>query len=309
VAGEAVEFSATQRDASDGAPGATVTFPYDRMTVERFREAFPRARWRDDLRAWFVPGTRAERRLTAWRGREWSGVLAYADQRGRDAFTFEPITSPYLEVTDDFLIRTPYSRTVIAELREVPWARWDPALKAWRVPFRSFEELNRRWPAIEAAARMAEPEERRKREESRRASPEQADRRAEAAERRRNRYPVPEDAPPPLDRVLMTHAGCVVFKEVDGELVEPIIAARFYPGVTAGPAALIWAAWRRPSHAELVQAWPARTPPGPAELARGWWQPTIEVLREERRRTASLERARETRRATRGEPPSSEQNS
>ncbi len=95
---EAVEFSATQRDAGDGAPGATAAFPYDRMTVERIREAFPRARWRDDLGAWFVPGTRAERRLNAWMGREWPGVLAHADQRGRDAFAFEPIASPYLVV-------------------------------------------------------------------------------------------------------------------------------------------------------------------------------------------------------------------
>jgi hypothetical protein len=267
------------------------------MTVERFREAFPRARWRDDLGAWFVPGTRAEQRLTRWMNRQWSGVLAYADERGRDAFAFEPIASPYLEVADGFVVRTPYSRTVIAELREVPWARWDPSLKAWRVPFRSFEELRRRWPAIEGAARSAEPEERRKREENRKASPEHGDRRAEAAERRRQRYPVPEDAPPPLDRVLMTHAGPVLFEAITGELVEPLIAARFYPGVAAGRASLIWAACRRPSHAELVAAWPARTPPGPSDLARGWWQPTIEVLREERRRAASLERARATRRS------------
>ena len=95
----------------------------------------------------------------------------------------------------------------------------------------------------------------------------------------------------------MTHAGPVVFETVTGELVEPMIAARFYPGVAPGPAALIWAGWRKPSHAELVQAWPARTAPSPAELARGWWQPTIEVLREERRRAASLERARAMRRA------------
>ncbi len=294
---EALEFSVAQQGAGDGVPGATAAFPYDRMTVERFREAFPQARWRDDLSAWFVPGTRAERRLTAWMGREWSGVLAYADQRGRDAFAFEPITSPYLEIADGFVVRTPYSRTVIAELRAVPWARWDPASKAWRVPFRSFEELRRRWLAIEGAARLAEPGERRKREESRRASPEHADRRAEAAERRRRRYPVPEDALPPLDRVLMTHAGCVVFEAVTGELAEPMIAARFYPGVAAGSAALIWATWRRPSHAEMVQAWPARTPPGPSDLARGWWQPTIEVLREERRRAASVERGRTTRRS------------
>jgi hypothetical protein len=295
VADERVEFSVLQRDAADGPPGATAAFPYDRATVERFREAFPRARWREELGAWFVPGTRAERRLTAWSGREWSGVLAYADQRGRDAFTFEPITSPYLEVGDDFVIRTPYSRTVITELREVPWARWDPALKSWRVPFRSHEELRRRFPAIESAARLAEPDERRKRKQSREASPEDENRRSLAAELRRKRYPVPEDALPPLDRVLMTHVGCVTFTTITGELVEPMTADRFYPDVIAGPADLIWAAWRRPGHAELVQAWPARTPPNSSELARGWWQPTIEELRPERRKAASLERARVTR--------------
>ena len=292
-----VEFSATQQEAGDGAPGATAAFPFDRMTTQRFREAFPRARWRDDLGAWFVPGTTAERRLRAWSGREWPGVLSHADQRGRDAFTFEPITSPYLEAVDDLVLRTPYSRAVIAELQAVPWARWDPAAKAWRVPFRSVEDLRRRWPAIEAAARQAEPEERRRREERRKASPGHEDRRAEAAERRRQRYPVPEDALPPLDRAVMTHAGPAVFELVTGELVEPATAARFYPGVIAGAAALIWAAWRKPGHAELVGAWPARTPPAPAELARGWWRPTIEVLREERRKAASMERAQATRRA------------
>jgi hypothetical protein len=297
VTGETVQFSATQQEAGDGAPGATAAFPYDRMTLERFRAAFPRARWRDDLGAWFVPGTTAERRLKAWSGREWTGVLAHADDRGRDAYAFEPVTSPYLEVADDLAVRTPYSRAVVSELRAVPWARWDPTTKAWRVPFRSFEELRRRWPAIEEAARQAEPEERRKREASRRASPEHADRLAEAAERRRNRYPVPEDALPPLERVLQSHVGCAVFEAVTGEVVEPSVAARFYPGVVAGTGTLVWAAQRRPTHDELVRAWPAREEAGPNEIARGWWQPTIEVLREERRRAASLERARATRRS------------
>jgi hypothetical protein len=294
VTGETVLFSAAQRESDDGAPGATAAFPYDRMTVERFRAAFPRARWREDLGAWFVPGTTAEQRLRAWSGREWTGVLAHADERGRDAYAFEPVTSPYLEVADDLAVRTPYSRAVVAELRAAPWARWDPATKSWRVPFRSFEELRRRWPAIEEAARQAEPEERRKREARRRASPEHV---AEAAERRRNRYPVPEDALPPLGRVLQTHAGCLVFEAVTGEVVEPSVAARFYPGFKAGAATLIWAARRRPTHDELVQAWPAREAVGPAEIARGWWLPTIEVLREERRRAASLERAQATRRS------------
>ena len=293
-------FSAAQQEPGDGMPGATAAFPYDRLTVERFRSAFPRARWRDDLQAWFVPGTKAEQRLNRWLGRELPSVLAYADQRGRDAFAFEPITSRYLEAADDLLVRTPYSQAAIDELRAVSWARWDPALKAWRVPFRSLEELRRSWPAIEEAARRAEPEERQKRREARRASPAHPGAAAEASERRRHRYPVPEDALPPLDRVLMTHAGPVVFEAVTGELADAATAARFYPGVTAGGDALIWADWRRPTHAELVQSWPARVPPGSAEQARGWWQPTIEVLREERRRAASLERARATRQAGKG---------
>jgi hypothetical protein len=37
VTDDTVEFSATQQDAGDGAPGATAAFPYDRMTVECFR--------------------------------------------------------------------------------------------------------------------------------------------------------------------------------------------------------------------------------------------------------------------------------
>jgi hypothetical protein len=291
------QFSATQREAGDGVTGATAAFPYDRMTVERFRAAFPRARWRDDLGAWFVPGVTAERRLNAWSSREWSGVLAYADERGRDAFAFEPITSPYLDAADDLVVRTPYSRAVVAELQQVPWARWDPASKAWRVPFRSFEELRRRWQGIEDAARRAEPEARRERERSRRASPEHGERLAEAAERRRNRYPVPEDALPPLGFVVMTHAGCAMFEAVTGEVVETSVAARFYPDVSAETGTLIWATRRRPTHDELVRAWPAREEAGPAEIARGWWQPTIEVLREERRRAASLERAQATRRS------------
>ncbi|WP_458438964.1 hypothetical protein [Methylorubrum extorquens] len=303
MAGETMQFSATQRADSDGAPGATAAFPYDRMTVERFRAAFPRARWRDDLGVWFVPGATAERRLNAWSSREWSGVLTYADERGRDAFAFDPFESTYLEVADDLVVRTPYSRAVIAELRMVPWARWDPAAKAWRVPFRSFEELRRRWPAIEDSARLAEPEERRKREASRRNSPEQADRLAEAAERRRNRYPVPEDALPPLERVLQTHAGCAVFEAITGEVVESTVAARFYPEVVAVTGTLVWATRRSPTHDELVRAWPAREKTGPAETARGWWQPTIAVLREERRRAASIERARATRRSRAACPP------
>ncbi|WP_222846967.1 hypothetical protein, partial [Staphylococcus aureus] len=65
------------------------------------------------------------------------------DSKGRDAFAFDPLSSSYLEVSDDLRVRTPYSKSVLEELRAIPWASWDDELRAWRVPFRSLEELRR----------------------------------------------------------------------------------------------------------------------------------------------------------------------
>jgi hypothetical protein len=296
------EIVAEIRTSDDGRPGAVAAFPYDRSTVERFRQAFPRARWSDDLRAWFVPGKTAERRLARWLGRELSGVLAYADQRGRDAFAFDPIESRYLTLGDDIEVRTPYSRTVRAALREVPWAAWDGDARVWRVPFRSWEELRRRWPAIEAAARRNEPEERKRRRDIERDSPEWATAQQNARERRRRRHPVPVDALPPLECVLMTGSGAIIFIEVTGECVEDEIARRHYPEISTGGGPLVWAIWRRPSHDELVKAWPSRSPPTVQELARGWWTPTLDELRVERRKARSIERAKATRQGSRDGP-------
>jgi hypothetical protein len=291
-------FSIAAQEPTDGKSGATAAFPYDRVTVERFRSAFPGARWRDDLRAWFVPGTTAERRLNRWLGREMSGVLSYADERGRDGFAFQPIESRYLEVADDLRIRTPYSRTVVDELRSVPWAWWDGGLKAWRVPFRSWEELRRRWPTIEAAARRNEPVERQKRQQARKGTSEQQAAVARAAEKRRHRYPVPAEPLPPLERVLMTHQGAVIFVDITGEIVDDVDAKTFYQEISSEEVTLVWATWRKPTHDELVRAWPARWSADVRDRARGWWQPSIEELRVERRKAASSERALETRRAS-----------
>jgi hypothetical protein len=299
---EKPDFHIAAQKLVEGKSGATVAFPYDRLLVERFRTAFPSARWRDDLRAWFVPGTTAELRLDRWLGREMSGVLAYADERGRDAFAFQPIESRYLEVADDLRIRTPYSKTVVTEMRLVPWAWWDGYLKAWRVPFRSWEELRKRWPAIEAAAQRNEPAERQKRQQARKGSSEQQETAARARERRQRRYPVPDETLPPLERVVMTHQGSVIFTNVTGELVEDAIARHYYPDVSAAGVTLVWAAWRKPTHAELVKAWPARGPADAQDLARGWWQPTLAELRVERRNALSAERAQETRRLGKNEP-------
>lgn len=87
---------------------------------------------------------------------------------------------------------------------------------------------------------LAEPEERRKREISGKALPENPNKRAEAAKLRPSRYPEHEEALPPFDRVLMASAGPVVFRAVACEVVEPGIVKRFYTDIPVRTAALVW---------------------------------------------------------------------
>ena len=194
-------------------------------------------------------------------------------------------------------IVTPYSRTIVAALRDVPWARWDPDGKAWRVPYRSLEELRKHWPAIEAAARRNEPAERLRRRQATICGAPDEQLKGRKRERRRHRYPVPSDAVPPIGRVVMTPScGPVIFTEVTGELVENNIRDEHYPAVGQTHEDMIWAEWRKPSLAELVKTWPAKQIPTANAIARGWWQPTLEELRRDRRKARSIERAQETRR-------------
>ncbi|MGR9211136.1 hypothetical protein ACU8KG_08095 [Rhizobium leguminosarum] len=259
----------------DGAkPGADISFPYDRMTVEQFRRRFPRARWSDARQAWFVPGRTASRRIGRWLAEIESEADAHADAKGRDAFAFDPIDSPYLELGKaGFRIRTPYSKTVVDELREVPFSRWDGDLRIWRVPFRSYEELRRRWPEIEAAARRNEPEERRRRAEERKGTEQEMRNKLRSAERKRHRYPLQSNDLPPIGRPVVTAYGIVVFSEISGELVDPGVVADFYPGVTEDH---VWGYWRVPTLEELIRTWPAKMLP---VQNAAWWLPTIEELR------------------------------
>lgn len=74
------------RDDEEG-PGAIVSFPFDAAAVERFRDAFPRARWNDDLAAWRIPGTTAMLRVARWLDRELPSTFTLVDERGRDSFS------------------------------------------------------------------------------------------------------------------------------------------------------------------------------------------------------------------------------
>jgi hypothetical protein len=267
----------------------TVSFAFDRMTVARFRETFPRARWNDTLQAWTVPGATARRRIDRWLASEASRRTPYEEERGRDAYEFEPILSPYLTVYDrGFRIRTPYSKTVVEELRQIPFARWNREEKVWEVPYAAYDELQHRWETIEAAAKRNEPEERRKRAEARKGTEEEAKAKRRSVERRKKRLPVPCDDLPPPDRPLATaRYGIVVFIEVTGELVDAGEVAEQYPHADDGH---VWALWRSPTTDELVHTWPTRAEPGNYERERGWWQPTLEELRDARRKSKRRQR-------------------
>ncbi|MDR6668002.1 hypothetical protein [Rhizobium sp. 1399] len=282
--GEISAISGNANEPDDAKPGANVNFPFDRMTVEQFRRRFPRARWSDIRQAWFIPGRTASRRFGKWLAEREAEIDAHADAKGRDAFDFDPIDSSYLELGKaGFRIKTPYSKTVVETLHEVPFSRWDGDLKIWHVPYRSFEELRQRWPQIEAAARRNEPEERRRRAAERKGSEEQMLSRRRSIERKRRRYPLMSGHLPPIGRVVATSYGLVVFTDITGELVEPQAVAEFYPDVTEDH---VWGLWRTPTLDELVRTWPSKT--ARPEGAQ-WWTPTIDELRPARRAARSKE--------------------
>ena len=267
-------------------PGVLVAMPFDRALLARFKESFPTARWRRKLRRWFVPGTTAEQRADAWIAREISALDAYGDDKGRDAYAFEPLESRYLEAAPEALVvRTPYSRTVVDTLRTIPFAAWAPEIRVWRVPWRSYEALKEVWGAIEEAAAANEPEARRARREAARDP-------AAAAERRRRRHPVPRADPPPLGAAVETaSAGVVVFEALDDAVVEDTAALAHYPAITV-PGPLVWAWWRMPTFVELVETVPAAAADAPG---RGWWPATRAGLEERRRRLRETARAQKTR--------------
>jgi hypothetical protein len=280
----------------DEKPGAYAVFPYDRDLVRRFREAFPRARWRGAGECWFVPGTTAVQRLETWMGQELQALDRHADEKGRDAYAFDPLDSPYLTIAEDLKVRTPYSRTIVEALRSIPWAHWDPEGRIWRVPFRSYEELKARWPDIEEAARRNEPAARQKRREEQRAHVSEETSRLQT-ERRRRRYPVPGDDLPPIGFPVSTERwGVVVFEEIESDPIQDPGMADLYPHVRSDPSRYVWARWRMPALQEVYRTRPSRTDEDPElRSVRGWWWSSREELRERARKLREVDRAQRAR--------------
>ena len=285
---DAAGFAVAPGDAKR--PGALLALPFDREMIARLRETFPRARFRGTDGRWFVPGTTAGTRLERWIDGEYARRDAHADTRGQDAFAFDPIRSRYLEAGDDLVVRTPYSRTVIAALRSLPLARWDPSARAWRLPWRGYEALRAVWPTIEAAAERHET--------GARPVPDAAER-TRRSERRRRRLPVPRDETPPLGQPVATAAfGIVVVEAVDEDaaLAASDVERLGLPSRTAGYA---WAWWQPPTWRDLAGLETADMV-DPGHRARGWWAPTAEDGEQARwdlRRIDQGRRARARRRA------------
>lgn len=275
--------------------GATVDLPHDRMTIERFRQAFPRARWSEHDRAWFVPGRTALTRIGRFLAKLEADENAFADAKGRDAFDFNPIESRYLTVgSTGLLIHTPYSRTLVSMIRDIPGARWDSERRLWTVPYRSYEDLYSSWPSIEAIAAQCEPEARKERQESLRGTVEGEATRARLRERRRKRYPVALSSMPPTDRAVSTHAGVVYFSNLTSERADRRSIEAFYFPPDEGED-YVWCNWRAGTLRELVETWPSRSDPTIGNRQRGWWLPTLDELRIARRDARSREKASQRR--------------
>jgi hypothetical protein len=179
---------------------------------------------------------------------------------------------------------------VVEELRQISFARWNGDIRAWEVPFASYDELQGRWKAIEEAAKRNEPEERSKRAQARRGTEEEAKARRRASERKKRRLPVPSSDLPPTGRPLATLAyGVVVLLDITGELIDSAEIIEHHPDVDEEH---VWATWRPATLEELIHTWPSRTEPHMHERIRGWWQPTLEELRDARRSAKSRERRR-----------------
>ncbi|WP_233284304.1 MULTISPECIES: hypothetical protein [Agrobacterium] len=171
---------------------------------------------------------------------------------------------------------------------QVPFARWNGDYKVWEIPFASYDDLHHRWETVEEAAKRSEPEERRKRAEARRGTEEEARAKRRTTERRKRRLPVSSDDLPPLGRPVATAAyGILFITDVSGEIVDPEQVAEHHPAATEEH---VWAGWRPSILDELVHTWPARSEPGEYERLRGWWNPTLDELREARTSAKSRER-------------------
>jgi len=262
--------------------------PHDRMTVERFREAFPRARWSERRKAWFVPGRTAEKRISRWLAEIEAEAEAFADDKGRDAFAFDPIESRYLKAgTAALLIRTPYpKRSSPKSARSVTPARTlidvcGACLTGHTSISGTDGRLSKASP-LEVSRRQERSDEKRSVELKKTRLPRRGAG-SEAASAIRFppiRYRSCPGNFHPYRRYRLCRSGRGI---ADAETVHA-----FYFPPDAGRD-YVWVAWRTGKLEELVTAWPAPSGSTAEERHRGWYLPTLDELRVARRDARSRE--------------------
>lgn len=136
---------------------AIAKFEYDPERVQRFKQAFPKAKFNPTTKEWSVAGVTAQKRIDKWVALDADAtaktVLAEAKARDAAAFDGIKVNHPYVTAgKTGYAVRTPYDPALVKILKGLPGARWNPATKAWDVPMRSADALNARLPDIEKIA-------------------------------------------------------------------------------------------------------------------------------------------------------------
>lgn len=84
--------------------------------------------------------------------------MAFAQDKARDAISFDPFQSKWITVDDTsgIFIRVRYSESLSNLLRKLPGARWEADAKQWRYPFTSGDAIRAAIPNIERLAALAQ---------------------------------------------------------------------------------------------------------------------------------------------------------
>ncbi|MGN7126762.1 hypothetical protein [Methylorubrum thiocyanatum] len=153
--------------------GAAVRFSVaDPALLPRFKQSFPRARFRPATRSWHVPGVLAVNRVTRFaeaaaqelreaqarierilRDAEFDGHLVSLDIPGLEGRAYlaalahngRKLSTRHIlvSVRDDHVrVGFAYNEEAVALVRAVPGARFLPDLRAWSVPFASVRALH-----------------------------------------------------------------------------------------------------------------------------------------------------------------------
>ncbi len=93
-----------------------LSWPHDRGRWPGFGKRSLALAGATRLECLFVPGRTAQKRISRWLAEHGSGSHAFADEKGRDAFVFNPFESRYLKFSSQHCI---VPKSVFSRLRSL----------------------------------------------------------------------------------------------------------------------------------------------------------------------------------------------